>query len=71
MADGGEPTRVAAARRRIALVVGPVMLALGAYIALHPLWDRTPVTGNRWTDMAFATFFLLRGVLYLRGLRRG
>jgi hypothetical protein len=70
MADGGTP-RLAATRARLSLVLGVVMVGLGSYVALRPLWNRVPLTGQRWTDVAFATFFLLRGVMYLRSLRRG
>ena len=64
------PARLDTTRRWLSLVIGVVMVGLGSYIALHPLWSRAPVTGNRWMDVAFAVFFLLRGGLYLRGLRR-
>ena len=69
MADGGTP-RLTATRARLSLVLGVVMVGLGSYVALRPLWSRVPLTGQRWTDVAFATFFLLRGVMYLRSLRR-
>ena len=58
-------------RIKIGLVIGGVMFALGAYIALHPLWDRAPVTSSRFLDLAFATFFLVKGWLYLRQAWRG
>lgn len=64
----GRPAR--GAKAGFSLVVGLVMLGLGSWIALHPLWSREFVTGQRWTDLAFAFFFLLRGALYLRSLRR-
>lgn len=57
-------------RTRLSLVIGLVMIGLGGWIALRPLWVRTPVTGQRFLDMAFAFFFLVRGGLYLRSLRR-
>ena len=66
--DAPRGPRVPAA---FSLVVGLVMLAFGAWVALHPLWSRTPVTSSRWLDVAFAFFFLLRGAMYLRALRRG
>jgi uncharacterized membrane protein HdeD (DUF308 family) len=53
-------------RTKIGLVIGAVMFALGAYVALHPLWNRAPVTASRFLDLAFATFFLVKGWLYLR-----
>lgn len=58
-------------RRLFSLVLGLVMIAFGSYVALHPLWaPGRPVTSSRWLDVAFALFFLLRGALYLRALRR-
>ena len=53
-------------RTKIGLVIGAVMFALGAYIALHPLWSRDPVTQSRFLDLAFAAFVLVKGWLYLR-----
>jgi hypothetical protein len=53
-------------RLKIGLVIGAVMAALGTYIALHPLWSRDPVSSSRFLDLAFATFFLVKGYLYLR-----
>jgi hypothetical protein len=53
------------------IVLGIVMVLLGAYLALHPLWSRgRPVTQSIWFDMAFAALFLLRGAMNLRGRRR-
>ncbi len=65
------PSRLEATRTRLSLVIGLVMVGLGGFVALRPLWNRTPLTGQRWTDIAFALFFLLRGAMYLRSLRRG
>jgi hypothetical protein len=56
-------------RARIGLVIGAVMLAFGSYIALHPLWSPAPVTQSRLLDVAFALFFLVKGLLYFRVLR--
>ena len=53
-------------RLKIGLAIGTVMFALGAYIALHPLWSREPVSSSRFLDVAFAIFFLVKGWLYLR-----
>ena len=54
-------------RRPIFLVIGSVMLALGAFVALRPLWSGpAPLTGSRWLDVAFAAFFLIRGVMTIR-----
>lgn len=57
---------------KIRLVLGWVMILLGAYVALHPLWSHgKPVTTSLWLDMAFAAVFLLRGVMNVRSVRRG
>ncbi|HEU4631775.1 MAG TPA: hypothetical protein VFS08_18645 [Gemmatimonadaceae bacterium] len=54
-------------RRSILLVIGSVMVTLGAFIALRPLWaGPAPLTSSRWLDVAFAAFFLIRGVMTLR-----
>ena len=53
------------------LILGWVMIALGAYVAVHPLWSHgRPVTTSIWLDMAFAAVFLLRGFMNIRGFRR-
>ena len=57
-------------RLKLALAIGTVMFGLGAYIALHPLWSREPVSSSRFLDLAFATFFLVKGWLYLRQVWR-
>jgi hypothetical protein len=55
----------------IRLVLGWIMILLGLYVAVHPLWShRKPVTTSLWLDMAFAAVFLLRGFMNLRGVRR-
>lgn len=59
-----------ATRYWLGLVLGIVMLGLGAYIALRPLLGAPPVTGTRLLDMAFAALFLLRGVMNIRALLR-
>lgn len=57
---------------KIRLVLGWVMILLGAYVAAHPLWSHgQPVTTSIWLDMAFAAVFLLRGFMNIRGVRRG
>lgn len=53
---------------RVGVVIGVVMFLIGSYVALHPLLRRGPVTTSPWLDLAFATFFLVRGWLYLRPL---
>ena len=56
---------------KIRLVLGWIMILLGAYVALHPLWSHgKPVTTSLWLDMAFAAVFLLRGVMNIRGVRK-
>ena len=53
------------------IVLGLVMILLGSYVALHPLWaNGRPITQSIWFDMAFAALFLLRGVMNLRGGRK-
>ena len=55
----------------VRLVLGLVMILLGSYVALHPLWaNGRPLTSSIWFDMAFAALFLLRGVMNLRGGRK-
>ena len=56
---------------KIRLVLGWIMIVLGAYVAVHPLWSHgKPVTTSLWLDMAFAAVFLLRGFMNIRGVRR-
>ena len=52
-------------RGRVAIVLGVVMIALGAFVASRPLWG-PPITGSRLMDMGFAALFLLRGFMNLR-----
>jgi hypothetical protein len=58
-------------RWTFSLVLGVIMIGLGAYIALSP---QLPIyrlsTGSRWLDAAFALFFLLRGWMNLRSAIR-
>jgi len=56
----------------VMLVLGVVMLGLGGYIAMRPLWTHgAAVTGARWLDVAFALVFMLRGAFNVRtALRR-
>ena len=60
------------ARSVVLLVLGAVMLCVGAYVAMRPLWAHgIPLTGARWLDMAFAFVFMLRGAMNVRtALRR-
>jgi len=56
---------------KIRFVLGWIMILLGAFVAVHPLWSHgRPVTGSLWLDMAFAAVFLLRGVMNVRGVRK-
>ena len=56
---------------KIRLVLGLIMIVLGAFVAVHPLWSHgRPVTTSLWLDMAFAAVFLLRGFMNVRGVRR-
>ena len=49
------------------LVLGVAMFAIGAYVAVRPLWTHNSVvTGARWLDMAFAIVFMLRGLINIR-----
>ena len=58
-------------RYRVVLVIGIAMMALGAFIALRPFWaGPVPLSSSRWIDMAFAAFFLLRGLMNVQGARR-
>ena len=55
-------------RHTLPLVIGAVMILLGAFIALRPLWaGPRPLSNSRWLDVAFAAFFLLRGTMSVRG----
>ena len=54
-------------RARVILVIGVVMMAIGAFVALRPLWaGPQPLTSSRWLDVAFAAFFLIRGLMNVR-----
>lgn len=58
-------------RVSIVLVIGVIMVALGAYIALRLLWmGGAPLTATRWLDFAFGAFFVFRGALNIRSARR-
>lgn len=58
-------------RYTLPLVTGAVMILLGAFIALRPLWaGPRPLSNSRWLDVAFAAFFLLRGLMNVRGARK-
>ena len=49
------------------LVIGVVMFALGAFLALRPLFTHfATLTPSRWLDVTFAVLFLLRGWLNVK-----
>ncbi|MFI5227844.1 MAG: hypothetical protein ACHQWU_02175 [Gemmatimonadales bacterium] len=55
---------------RLRFWLGVVMIGLGTYVALRPLWAHgTVLTGSRWLDMLFAAVFLLRGAVNIRSAR--
>jgi hypothetical protein len=57
------------ARRAFSLVVGLVMVGIGGFVAIRPLWaGPRPLSASRWLDVAFAFFFLLRGAMHLRSV---
>jgi hypothetical protein len=56
---------------RLTPIIGLILIGLGAYITLRPLLGaRQPLTSSRWLDLAFAAFFLLRGVMSVRRNQR-
>ena len=58
-------------RSRLTLGIGVVMLLLGAFVALRPLWaGPRPLSASRWLDAAFALFFMVRGWMNVRLARR-
>ena len=58
-------------RARVVLGIGVVMMAIGAVVALRPLWaGPQPLTNSRWLDVAFAAFFLIRGLMNVRAALR-
>jgi len=55
------------ARTRITTAIGVIMIGLGAFVALRPLWSSNgPLTDSWWLDGGFAFFFLVRGVFGVR-----
>jgi hypothetical protein len=62
---------MAAAGWILRLVLGVILCALGAFIALRPLFTHFAVlTGARWLDVAFALVFLVRGVMNIKSALR-
>lgn len=59
------------ARGPVALVLGLLMVALGAWLLAATFVLRRPaVSGRPLLDAAFAAFFLLRGLMNVRSARR-
>lgn len=53
------------------LILGVVLIGLGAFVAVHPLWQpHATITQSRLLDVAFAVVFLLRGVMNVRSALR-
>lgn len=53
------------------MVLGAIMIALGAFLAARPLYaPGRPLTPSIWLDLAFALFFVLRGLMNVRAARR-
>lgn len=51
----------------VGLVLGIIMLAIGLFVALRPLWTRDGVLfGSRGLDFLFAFVFMVRGALNVR-----
>jgi len=58
-------------RRTLSLVLGVIMIGLGAFLAVRPMLpSHRALTGSRWFDAAFALFFLLRGWMNVRSALR-
>lgn len=54
-------------RNRFVLLLGAIQVAVGVFIALRPLvGSGAPLTSTRVLDMAFAAFFLIRGIMNMR-----
>jgi uncharacterized membrane protein HdeD (DUF308 family) len=54
---------------QIGLAIGIVMIGLSLYIGLRPVLGRSPLSGTVALDVAFAVFFLIRGVVQVRRWR--
>lgn len=58
-------------RSRFLLALGAILIGIGVYLAMRPLVGTgAPITSSRWLDMAFAVFFLIRGVMNVRTATR-
>lgn len=59
------------ATARVGLGIGAVMALLGVFVAVRALaLGAPPLTGRVWSDLAFAFFFFVRGVLQYGRWRR-
>lgn len=61
---------VADTRRRAALVIGAVMIAIGGAVLLRLAIVRASATPSPWLDGVFAIFFIARGALNIQSARR-
>lgn len=61
---------VADTRRRAALVIGAVMVAIGLAVIVRLVIVRASATPSLWLDGAFALFFIARGALNIQSARR-
>jgi uncharacterized membrane protein HdeD (DUF308 family) len=53
------------------LVLGVVMVVLGLYIAVRPMFTNNAIlTGSRWLDATFSFVFMLRGAMNVRSVMR-
>lgn len=57
-------------RRRAALVIGAVMVAIGLAVIVRLAVVRESATPSPWLDAAFALFFIARGALNIQSARR-
>lgn len=64
------PLTTADVRSKLVLALGIIMVLLGAWVALRPLWNPRPLTGATWLDLTFAFVFLVRGYMNIRSARR-
>ncbi len=62
---------VTSTRARVASAISVVMLGLGTFVALRPLWtSKGPLTDSWWLDGGFAFFFIVRGAVGVRSASR-
>lgn len=54
----------------VGLVLGVIMIAIGLFVALRPLWTHDGVLlGSRALDFLFAIVFMVRGIVNVRTAR--